>query len=122
MHANARLTPVGRLTMVMRIESGWRVADVASQMGVSRQTASKWWGRWRAEGLDGLADRSSRPRTARIAPHPQSRRDRGACGRLKLGPLRIAGQLGVPAATVHRVLVSHRPEPPRVDWTVRLAG
>ena len=46
MHANARLTPVGRLTMVMRIEAGRPVAHVAAEMGISRPTAYKWWHRW----------------------------------------------------------------------------
>lgn len=121
MHANARLTPVGRLTMVLRIESGWRVADVASQMGVSRQTASKWWGRWRAEGLDGLTDRSSRPRTSPHRTPPSVEAQIVELRRqLKLGPLRIAGRLGVPAATVHRVLV--RCGLNRLAWIDRPTG
>ena len=45
MHGNARLTPVGRLTMVLRIESGRPVAHVAAEMGVSRPTVYKWWNR-----------------------------------------------------------------------------
>ena len=51
MHGNARLTPVGRLTMVLRIEAGRPVAHVAAEMGVSRPTAYKWWNRW-LEGGD----------------------------------------------------------------------
>jgi len=43
MHVNARLTPTGRLTMVLRIESGRPVAHVASEMGISRPTTYKWW-------------------------------------------------------------------------------
>jgi len=30
-HANARLTPIGRFTLVARIESGRAVADVAAE-------------------------------------------------------------------------------------------
>ncbi len=41
MHANARLTPMGRLTLVMRIEGGRPVAHVAHEMGISRPTAYK---------------------------------------------------------------------------------
>lgn len=41
-HPNARLTPRGRETLVSRIEAGAGVAEAARQMGVSRQTASKW--------------------------------------------------------------------------------
>jgi leucine-zipper of insertion element IS481 len=31
---------------------------------VSRQTATRWWDRWRREGNLGLWDRSSRPHTS----------------------------------------------------------
>lgn len=121
MHANARLTPVGRLTMVMRIESGWRVADVAAQMGVSRQTASKWWGRWQQEGIAGLGDRSSRPHASPNRTTPQVEQQIVELRReLKLGPLRIAGRLGVPAATVYRVLVRHGVN--RLAWLDRPTG
>ena len=66
-HPNARLTPRGRETLVSRIGSGVGVAEAARQMGVSRQTASKWLRRSRRG--EGLADRSSRPRRlARLTP------------------------------------------------------
>src|SRR5664280_2423669 len=77
MHANARLTPIGRLadwpigrlTMVMRIEAGRPVAHVAAEMGISRPTAYKWWHRWDDEGELGLVDRPSRPHSC---PHRTS--------------------------------------------------
>jgi len=104
-HANARLTPMGRLTLVARIEAGRPIAHVAAEMGISRPTASKWWHRWLESGLEGLADRSSRPHSspnrtvaaveAQIAQLRQT---------LKLGPVRIGYRLGVAASTVHRVL------------------
>lgn len=46
-HPNAKLTPKGRETLVSRIGSGLGVAEAARQMGVSRQTASKWLARAR---------------------------------------------------------------------------
>ena len=105
MHGNARLTPVGRLTLVMRIESGRPVAHVAAEMGISRPTAYKWWRRWQAEGDAGLVDRSNRPRSC---PHRCPVELEAAIEdlrrTLKLGPARIAARLGVPASTVHRVL------------------
>lgn len=105
MHGNARLTPVGRLTLVMRIESGRPVAHVAAEMGISRPTAYKWWRRWQDEGEAGLVDRSSRPRSC---PHRTSPEMEAQIAELrttlKRGPARIGGQLGVPASTVHRVL------------------
>lgn len=105
MHGNARLTPRGRLTLVLRIESGRPIAHVAHEMGISRPTAYKWWRRWEQEGLDGLVDRSSRPRSC---PHRTSlrteRRIEHLRRTLKLGPARIGYRLGVPTSTVHRVL------------------
>ena len=68
-HANARLTPAGRLLMVQRIEAGMPQAHVARQMGLSRGTAAKWWPRYLVEGEPRLADRSSRPhRSLRRTP------------------------------------------------------
>jgi len=104
-HGNARLTPVGRLTLVMRIESGRPVAHVAAEMGISRPTAYKWWRRWEDDGEAGLVDRSSRPRSC---PHQTSPEIEAQIVELrttlKRGPARIGAQLGVPASTVHRVL------------------
>ena len=106
MHANARLTPMGRLTLVMRIESGRPVAHVAAEMGISRPTAYKWWHRWQLVGLQGLADRSSRPHASPHRTHPDIEAQIARLRtELKLGPARIAGRLGMCASTVHRVLV-----------------
>jgi len=104
-HGNARLTPVGRLTLVMRIESGRPVAHVAAEMGISRPTAYKWWRRWQDDGEAGLIDRSSRPRSCPHQTPPEIEAQIVELRTtLKRGPARIGGQLGVPASTVHRVL------------------
>ena len=42
MHGNARLTPLGRLTMVMRVEAGRPVAHVAAEIGVGEQLLGRW--------------------------------------------------------------------------------
>ncbi|HEX2307301.1 MAG TPA: IS481 family transposase [Jatrophihabitantaceae bacterium] len=108
MHRNARLTPAGRLLLCQRIEAGWPVAHAAESMGISRDRAYVWWRRYRAEGVAGLEDRSSRPHRSPMRTKPsrerriiQLRRQRG------LGPARIAGIVKVPASTVHAVLVRH---------------
>ena len=63
-HRNARLTVHGRRLIVERVlHQGRPCAHVAAEMGVSRQCASRWVSRYRAEGEDGLRDRSSRPRS-----------------------------------------------------------
>ena len=59
MHGNAPMTPRGRMIVIERIAAGRPVANVAADMGVSRETASKWWRRWLAEGEAGLEDGSS---------------------------------------------------------------
>jgi transposase-like protein len=121
MHANARLTPLGRLTMVMRIEAGRPVAHVAAEMGISRPTAHKWWRRWSELGLTGLADRSSRPHSC---PHRTGLAVEAEIAELrrtlKLGPARIGSRLGVPPSTVHRVLV--RLGLNRLAWMDRPTG
>ena len=121
MHANARLTPIGRLTLVLRIESGRAVAHVADEMGISRPTAYKWWRRWREEGELGLVDRSSR---AHWCPHQTSPEIQAQIAELrttlKLGPARIGYRLGVAPSTVHRVLT--RLGLNRLAWMDRPTG
>ncbi len=41
-HSNARLTLVGGLVLVARIQVGMPQTHVAAQMGVSRVTVGKW--------------------------------------------------------------------------------
>jgi transposase InsO family protein len=43
------------------IGDGLSISQVASKVGVSRQTLHAWLARYEAEGLDGLMDRSHRP-------------------------------------------------------------
>ena len=105
MHANARLNLHGRRLLIARIQTGRPVAHVADELGISRQTAYKWWGRWRREGDVGLRDRSSRPRSCPTRTSGQlERRVEQLRRSRKLGPARIAGIVGMPASTVHRVL------------------
>ncbi|MCC6735963.1 MAG: helix-turn-helix domain-containing protein, partial [Bauldia sp.] len=50
-HKNARMTVLGRVLLVERIEKqGWRVADAAAAAGVSERTAYKWLARHRSGG------------------------------------------------------------------------
>ena len=121
MHANAPLTPEGRLRLCLRIESGWTVAATAESMNVSRQTAHKWWRRYLAEGPAGLQDRSSRPRWCPHQTPPRvERRIVDLRRSRRLGPARLAGIVEVPASTVHRVLVRHGLN--RLRWIDRPTG
>jgi transposase InsO family protein len=103
------------------VQDGRPVAHVAAELNCSRATGYKWLRRWRAEGVEGLADRSSRARRlpgktspaleAKIIELRQSR---------KLGPARIAPLVGLPASTVHAVLARHRLH--RLAWLDRPSG
>jgi transposase InsO family protein len=107
-HANARLTPAGRLVLCQRIAAGRPVAHVAAEMGISRTCAYRWWARYRQAGPAGLVDRPSRahthPTCTPAAVEAEICRLRRAH---KLGPARIAARVGLPASTVHRVLCRH---------------
>ena len=107
-HANARLTPAGRLLLVQRVAAGEPQAEVARQMNLSRGTVAKWWGRWVEHGDCGLADRSSRPR--RSPRRTDAKTEERIC-RLrrstKRGPVYLSARTGVPASTVWRVLRRH---------------
>ena len=63
-HKNARLTIEGRKLLIQRI-AVMGLAAAAEAAGVSPRTAKKWLKRFQEQGLEGLADRSSRPRRTR---------------------------------------------------------
>lgn len=73
-HKNARLTPAGRVLMIQRLAVGESSRQVAALLKISPRTVYKWQARWRAEGDEGLADRSSRShRIPRRLPRPRRR-------------------------------------------------
>jgi transposase len=43
------------------VQDGWKVTEVASRLGVSRQSVHAWIARYEQGGLAALADRSHRP-------------------------------------------------------------
>jgi transposase-like protein len=62
MHKNAGLTPRGREQMVRAVvDGGLSKAAVPRRYNTTPKTVAKWVERFRAEGIDGLRDRSSRP-------------------------------------------------------------
>lgn len=109
-HANAALTPRARLRMARLIVEEHNTCVWAAKMFmVSPRTAAKWAHRYRIEGPDGMADRSSRPhRSPSKTPELVKRQVVRLRWRMRLGPVQIAGRLGVPASTVHAVLVRCR--------------
>jgi transposase InsO family protein len=60
-YKHAVTTAKSRLLIVDRYRAGWTQAAIAESLGISRRTVCKWLSRWRRDGEQGLADRSSRP-------------------------------------------------------------
>ena len=109
-HANAALTPRARLRLArLVVEDGWPVARAAERYDVSWPTAARWAQRYRQAGPAGMADRSSRPhRSPARTPAPVVRAIVHLRWRKRLGPVAIGARLGMPASTVHAVLVRCR--------------
>jgi transposase InsO family protein len=106
-HANAALTPRARLRLAqLVIDHGWSHARAAERYDVSWRTAKKWADRYEVEGRAGMVDRSSRPHhQPNRTPRPVVRRIVHLRWKQRLGPIQIGDRLGVPASTVHAVLV-----------------
>lgn len=104
-HKNARLTPRSRADLARRVlEEGQAPKAVATAFGLSQKTVGKWVERFKAEGPQGLLDRSSRPHRLR-QPTPAAIIDRiAALRRQRWTGDQIAKEVGVSPATVSRVL------------------
>jgi transcriptional regulator with XRE-family HTH domain len=104
LHANARLSVKGRELLIERLRAGWSLAQAATAAGVSERTARKWRERHRAEGVEGLLDRSSAPQTV-PARTPEDRIQAiAALRRLRLTGAEIAEVLGMALSTVSGIL------------------
>jgi transposase len=105
LHANAALSLRQRERMVSRvIELGWSITKAATAAEVSEQTCSKWVGRYRAEGLAGLADRSSAPVVVANRTEEQTVQAIVALRRLRFTGPDIAEILNRPVSTVSGIL------------------
>jgi transposase InsO family protein len=103
-HKNARLTRLGRERIVKMVEGGQTRKAVSEAAGVCPRTVCKWVARYRSEGVDGLADRSSRPRRL-YRPTPQAVVESVEALRRQRSPgKQIAAELGISPATVSRIL------------------
>ncbi|MGE3192041.1 MAG: IS481 family transposase [Microbacteriaceae bacterium] len=121
-HGNARLNVRGRLLLVERvIGQGRPVAHVAKELGVSRQCAHRWVARFRDEGETGLLDRSSRPRSSPSrTPSAVEERVLQLRDELRVGPARLAVELGIPTRTIGAIL--HRNRVPKLSECDPLTG
>src|ERR1700759_2185701 len=104
-HKNAPLTPKGREAMVRSVlQGGLSKADAAHQFNTTPKTVAKWVDRFRAEGVDGLRDRSSRPLSSPSRTAAATCAVIEALRRQRHTGKQIAAEAGVSAATVSRVL------------------
>jgi transposase InsO family protein len=130
-HHNARLTPQGRERIVQAVlQRRLSAQEAAVQAGLSERSVRKWIARFRAEGLPGLKDRSSRPhRSPRQTPQAQVAVVL-ALRHLRQPGFQIARQSGLSKATVSRLLRRHRlhgldlldPPPPVRRYQRQLPG
>jgi transposase InsO family protein len=105
LHGNARLSVKGRELLVDRVlVAGWSLSAAAEAAGISERTARKWLARHRAEGEDGLLDRSSAPLV--VANRTDERRVEAiaALRRVRLTGAEIAQALGMALSTVSGIL------------------
>jgi transposase InsO family protein len=104
-HENARLTPKGREDMVRAVvDRGLTKAAAARQFNTTAKTVAKWVGRFRAEGVDGLRDRSSRPLSLPSQTPPSTRTAVEDLRRRRYTGKQIASTLAISPATVSRIL------------------
>jgi transposase len=116
-HANAVLTPAGRLRLARCVvDERWPLRHAAERFGVSVTTARLWAARYRQGGAAGMGDRSSRPVSCpHRLPTRTERRVLGLRVSRRWGPARIAYRLRLNPSTVHKVLVRYGAPPLR--WT-----
>jgi transposase InsO family protein len=121
-HANACLTPNGRLRLAqLVVDQGWTQARAAERWNCSITTVRRWVERYRELGRDGMHDRSSRPhRSPRQTPTRRERRVIGLRVSRRWGPARIAYHLGMQPSTVHKILTRYRC--PKLAWTDPATG
>ena len=104
-HKNASLTPRGREAMARSVvEGGLSKATAAHQFNTTPKTVAKWVGRFQAEGVAGLQDRSSRPHSSPSQTTPAQCAAIEGLRRQRHTGEQIAVEVGVSPATVSRVL------------------
>jgi transposase InsO family protein len=104
-HSRAKTTPRSRELLVGRVlAEGWSRREAATAFGLSLRTTAKWLRRFREEGLSGLRDRSSRPRSSPRRTAETLRKRVLELRQKRLTGREISETMGLPRATVSRVL------------------
>ena len=104
-HSGARSCRASRALLVERVtRQDWPVSLAAAAAGLSRRSAFKWLRRYREQGMEGLNDRSSRPRRMPRATPAEWLQTILELRQTRLTGARIAAQLGRPRSTVALIL------------------
>jgi transposase len=104
-HDNARLTPKGREDMVRAVVvHRLTKAAAARQFNTTPKTVAKWVARFKAQGVVGLRDRSSKPLSSPSQTSLATADTIEALRRQRRAQQHIAGELGISKATVSRIL------------------
>ena len=124
-HKNAALTVRSREALArLVVEQGHTRKAAAVAFRVCPRTAGKWVARYRSDGVDGLADRSSRPHRSPRRASSSLIENVLALRRDHMPAYEIARRTGLSPATVSRILRRHRlsrwrdlnPPPPVVRY------
>jgi transposase InsO family protein len=120
LHANARLSPRGRMLMCQRVRrDGWTIAEAAEAAGCSERTCYRWLARYDAG--EPLTDRSSAPHRVPGRTPPETEALIEQLRRLRWTSTKIAAELDLATSTVcavlkrlglHRLSRLEPPEPP----------
>jgi transposase InsO family protein len=86
------------------VEQGRTITQAAQAAGVSGRTCSKWVARYRAEGEQGLLDRSSAPRRVHNRTEEQLVQLLAALRRLRFTAPELSELLGLPVSTISGIL------------------
>ncbi len=104
-HSRAKTNPRSRELLIRRVQAeGWSRREAAEAFGLSVRSVAKWLKRYRGEGLAGLRDRSSRPRSSPNRTRETLQRRIVELRQKRLTGLEVAQTLGLPRSTVGRIL------------------
>ena len=104
-HSRAKTNPRSRELIVLRVQAeGWSRREAAEALGLSVRTVAKWLRRYREEGLAGLPDRTSRPRSSPTRTSEILRKRVLELRQRRLVGREISETIGLPRATVSRIL------------------
>ena len=130
-HNNARLTPKGREDMVRAVvDHGSSKAAAARRFNTTPKTVAKWVARYKAEGVVGLCDRSSKPLSSPSQISLATADTVEILRRERRTQEHIADELAISRASVSRILKrrglsllsSLEPQEPRPRYERRTPG